>query len=69
MPGRIRAVAVPHAPKPAKISWGGPPRPPSGHSYISSTGFPACAPHRQDAGATKNFSRQLLMGLRPTRKS
>jgi len=22
------------------------------------TGFPACAPHRQDADATKNFSEQ-----------
>jgi len=24
------------------------------------TGFPACAPHRQDAGATKNFSEQEM---------
>ena len=30
--------------------------------------LPACAPHRQDAGATKNFSGQSLMGLRRTRK-
>lgn len=36
---------------------------------LSGTGFPACASHRQDAGATKNFSEQLLMGLRPTRKA
>jgi len=24
------------------------------------TGFSACAPHRQDAGATKNFSEQEM---------
>jgi len=35
---------------------------------LGGTGFPACAPHRQDAAATKNFSEQLLMGHWPTHK-
>jgi hypothetical protein len=41
-------------------------RPPLALRCISGTGFPACAPHRQDAGTTKNSSEQLGMsrGLR-----
>jgi len=42
---------------------------PSLAATFGGTGFPACAPHRQDAGANKNFSKQLLMVPWPTRKA
>jgi hypothetical protein len=41
----------------------------SGRGGIGGTGFQPVWPYREDAGATKNFSRQFLMGLCPTRKT